>query len=193
MALTGRRPAEIFFTATFSLPRKKLPYPALLFNRRNETAQEFSGLETLNRLPRELNRFTSPPIARPISLSRHSPVCPLEPLLPTLKELYLFGCKLDDLLPEVCANSDDENVLDKVRAHYETLSSDNDAEVKVLFLGNGGVGKTQLCRRLRDLEFDPNIPYEPGPRTISPLIRPARSASQFDYPRTVLVALDSLC
>ena len=32
MALTGRRPAEIFFSATFSLPRKKLPYPALLFD-----------------------------------------------------------------------------------------------------------------------------------------------------------------
>src|SRR5271157_1194098 len=31
MALTGRRPAEIFFSA-FSLPRKKLPYPALIFD-----------------------------------------------------------------------------------------------------------------------------------------------------------------
>ena len=30
MALTGRRPAEIFFSASFSLPREKLPYPALL-------------------------------------------------------------------------------------------------------------------------------------------------------------------
>ena len=32
MALTGRRPAEIFFSASFSLPKKKLPYPALLFD-----------------------------------------------------------------------------------------------------------------------------------------------------------------
>jgi TIR domain-containing protein/telomere resolvase len=32
MALTGRRPAEIFFSASFSLPREKLPYPALLFD-----------------------------------------------------------------------------------------------------------------------------------------------------------------
>jgi hypothetical protein len=29
MALTGRRPAEIFFSASFSLPKKKLPYPRL--------------------------------------------------------------------------------------------------------------------------------------------------------------------
>jgi hypothetical protein len=31
MALTGRRPAEIFFSARFSLPEKKLPFPALIF------------------------------------------------------------------------------------------------------------------------------------------------------------------
>ena len=43
---------------------------------------------------------------------------PLESLLPTLKKLYLYGCKLDDLPPEVCGENWDENVLDKVRAHY---------------------------------------------------------------------------
>jgi hypothetical protein len=31
MALTGRRPAEIFFSASFSLPPKKLPFPAIIF------------------------------------------------------------------------------------------------------------------------------------------------------------------
>jgi hypothetical protein len=32
MALTGRRQAEIFFSAKFSLPRKKLPYHAVIFD-----------------------------------------------------------------------------------------------------------------------------------------------------------------
>ena len=32
MALTGRRPAEIFFSASFSLPKEKLPYPVLIFD-----------------------------------------------------------------------------------------------------------------------------------------------------------------
>ena len=32
MALTGRRPAEIFFSASFSLPPRKLPFPALVFD-----------------------------------------------------------------------------------------------------------------------------------------------------------------
>jgi Leucine-rich repeat (LRR) protein len=81
---------------------------------------------------------------------------PVESLLPTLKELHLYGCKFEDLPSEVCGDRHD--VLDKVLAHYKDLKSGQriDAEVKVLFLGNGGVGKTQLCRRLRDLPFDPN-------------------------------------
>jgi hypothetical protein len=32
MALTGRRPAEIFFSATFSHPKKKLSFTALIFD-----------------------------------------------------------------------------------------------------------------------------------------------------------------
>ena len=32
MTLTGRMSAEIFFSASFSLPREKLPYPAILFD-----------------------------------------------------------------------------------------------------------------------------------------------------------------
>jgi hypothetical protein len=42
-------------------------------------------------------------------------------LLPTLKQLYLFRCELDDLPTEVCGQWKYENVLDKVRAHYEDL------------------------------------------------------------------------
>jgi Telomere resolvase len=39
IALSGRRPAEIFLSATFSLPREKLPYPALLLDGQLETRQ----------------------------------------------------------------------------------------------------------------------------------------------------------
>jgi internalin A len=82
--------------------------------------------------------------------------CPLKPLLPKLQILNLAHCKFDDLPAEVCGKYDWENVVGKVRAHYEDLKSGQriDAEVKVFLLGNGGVGKTQLCRRLRGLEFD---------------------------------------
>jgi internalin A len=49
--------------------------------------------------------------------------------------------------------------LDKIHAHYEDLKSGerHDAEVKVLFLGNGTTGKSQLCRRLRGEPFDPSV------------------------------------
>jgi Leucine-rich repeat (LRR) protein len=43
---------------------------------------------------------------------------PLASLLPTLKELSLFHCKLDDLPPKICGEEYNQNVLDKVRAHY---------------------------------------------------------------------------
>jgi hypothetical protein len=84
MALTGRRPAEIFFSAKFSLPKKKLPYPAVIFDlvARSKPA-----------------RLPTPARAYPI--------------------LCLFGCKLDDLHPEVCGKNWIDNVLDKVRAHYK--------------------------------------------------------------------------
>jgi hypothetical protein len=32
LALTGRRPAEIFLSVSFSLPPEKLPFPALIFD-----------------------------------------------------------------------------------------------------------------------------------------------------------------
>ena len=89
---------------------------------------------------------------------------PLESLLPTLHELGLFSCNFEDLPLEVCGSSYEENVLDKVRAHYADLryGPRQDTALKVFFLGNGGVGKTQLCRRLRKLEFDPSIPTTHG-------------------------------
>ena len=39
MALTGCRPAEIFFSAKFSQPQKKLHYPAVIFDGQFKTRQ----------------------------------------------------------------------------------------------------------------------------------------------------------
>jgi len=89
-----------------------------------------------------------------------SEFAPLELLLPIFQRLYLFGCNLKDVPSEVCAESRHENVLAEVHAHYEDLKAGRrrDAEIKVLFLGNGGTGKTQLCRRLRGEPFDASVP-----------------------------------
>jgi esterase/lipase superfamily enzyme/Leucine-rich repeat (LRR) protein len=51
---------------------------------------------------------------------------PLESLLPTLKELYLFHCKMSDLPPDVLSDDPSrqaENVLNNVRAHYNNIKN----------------------------------------------------------------------
>jgi internalin A len=89
---------------------------------------------------------------------------PLRGLLTTLENLCLHNCHFDDLPHEVCGELYDENVLDKVRAHYEDLGRGavEDSELKLFVLGNGGVGKTQMCRRLRNLLPDFTLPTTHG-------------------------------
>jgi hypothetical protein len=56
MALTGRRPAEIFFSAKFSLPKKKLAWPALIFD---------GQLKTRNAPGTSFEPYPIPVLARP--------------------------------------------------------------------------------------------------------------------------------
>jgi len=89
---------------------------------------------------------------------------PLEPLLPQLHNLELYLCRFDDLPSEICGQEIRQNVIREVRAHFADLRSGQslDAELKIFILGNGGIGKTQLSRRLQDLDFDPEIPTTHG-------------------------------
>jgi len=89
---------------------------------------------------------------------------PLEILLSTLREIYLWDCQFDDLPVEICGDKEYQNVLTAVRAHYEDLRAgqEPDVEIKIFFLGNGGAGKSQLCRRLRGLSYDPSVPTTHG-------------------------------
>jgi hypothetical protein len=79
MALTGRRPAEIFFSASFSLPRKKLPSPALLFDGQLENP------------PSSRHQFRALPHPR---LGRPQETCPGPRPPPIVKELsFPRGCE----------------------------------------------------------------------------------------------------
>jgi internalin A len=88
---------------------------------------------------------------------------PLRPLLKHLEHFLLYGCAMHDLPNELFGESIVENVIDKVRAHYADLERDavDELELKVCILGNGGVGKTQMCRRLAL----PPQPFDPLVRT----------------------------
>ena len=83
----------------------------------------------------------------------------IEPLVATLDRLWLYDSRFLDLPPEVCGNQSNDDVLPQVRAHLADLRAGADAnnEVKVLLLGNGRVGKSQLCLRLRGREFRPDL------------------------------------
>lgn len=89
---------------------------------------------------------------------------PLRPLLANLRTLQLYGSSFTDLPQEVIHEDYGGNSLDHVRAHFADLSQgeQRDAELKLFVLGNGGVGKTQLCRRLRAEPFDPRVPSTHG-------------------------------
>lgn len=88
----------------------------------------------------------------------------LRPLLARLEELWLYGASFTDLPDEVCGEEHDDNVLEQVRAYYSDLDAGavTDAEVKLFVLGNGGVGKTQLGRRLCGDDYDEAVPSTHG-------------------------------
>jgi internalin A len=62
---------------------------------------------------------------------------------------------------EVLSHGIVDNCLPRLRTYLSELALGAEAEaeneVKVIILGNGRVGKTQLCRRFRDQPFDPSI------------------------------------
>lgn len=84
--------------------------------------------------------------------------------LECLKELYLFETAVPGVPREVLSQSLGENCLESLRAHFRDLEAGSDAttDVKLVVLGNGRVGKTQICRRLRDEKYDPTIPSTHG-------------------------------
>jgi internalin A len=74
--------------------------------------------------------------------------------IPTLEELC---CDSVEQVPsEVLSNYDRDNCLPRLRSYLTDLEAGESAEtdVKLILLGNGRVGKTQLCRRLRDEDFE---------------------------------------
>src|SRR5262249_50839512 len=114
-----------------------------------DVLRELTGLRTL-----DLDRCSA--------LKRFAP---LHNLLETLETLRLYQCVFEDLPSELCGASRHENVLDAVRAYYaekNRFGSCPDEEVKVFVLGNGGVGKTELCRRLRGLPYKKGGPSTDG-------------------------------
>lgn len=77
---------------------------------------------------------------------------------PSLEELILYQTEIPGVPAAVLSQSGNDNCLESLRAHVRDLSAGAVPvlDVKLLVLGNGRVGKTQLCRRLRGEDYDPS-------------------------------------
>jgi internalin A len=87
----------------------------------------------------------------------------------SLIELVLHNSRVLGLPMEVLSQSPGENCLDALRAHLKDVAAGAElvTDVKLLVLGNGRSGKTQLCRRLCDLPFQPSWNSTHGIRVTS--------------------------
>ncbi len=77
--------------------------------------------------------------------------------LPGLRTLIIkTQPSLGEIPAEALSQTGEDNCLPRLRAHLADLGADAQPlrDVKVIVLGNGRVGKTQICRRLRDEPFE---------------------------------------
>ncbi len=119
---------------------------------------------------------------RKINLSRNrlNHVLPAFWMLPSLREATLHDASLPGVPVEILSKYDGENCLPRLRAHLADLTGNDVAvgDVKLMILGNGRVGKTQICRRLRGESFDEAVPSTHGIQVSSVPLAP----QAFDAP-----------
>ena len=77
----------------------------------------------------------------------------------SLRDLYLFEAHIPGIPSELLGDDRFDSCLDELRDHVidARTGSEPVGEAKLVVLGNGRVGKTQLCRRLRGLPYDENV------------------------------------
>jgi internalin A len=82
----------------------------------------------------------------------------------SLRELIIHHASIPGIPAEVLSNSFNSNCLEDFRAHLVDAESGSEEvrEAKLLVLGNGRVGKTQICRQLRRLPYDETVPSTHG-------------------------------
>lgn len=77
----------------------------------------------------------------------------------TLRDLILHEVTIPGIPAEVLSADDDSSCLTDLRNHLFDLEhgTEDVSEAKLIVLGNGRVGKTQICWRLRGLPYDETV------------------------------------
>ena len=84
--------------------------------------------------------------------------------LPEFRNFTCHRTRLQGVPTEVLSRHLGDNCLPRLRAHFRDLTEGGieSRDMKLMVLGNGRVGKTQLCRRLRNLRYDDALPSTHG-------------------------------
>jgi internalin A len=82
----------------------------------------------------------------------------------TLREITLHQATIPGIPAEILSPNAYSSCLEDLRHHLTDLEAGTEdvREAKLMVLGNGRVGKTQICRRLRGLPYDETIPSTHG-------------------------------
>ena len=84
--------------------------------------------------------------------------------MPSLRKVILHEAALPGVPKEVLSRRPGDSCLERLRAHFRDLKVGESeiTDFKLMLLGNGRVGKTQICRRLQGQEYDETVPSTHG-------------------------------
>lgn len=87
--------------------------------------------------------------------------------IPSLRKVILYEASLPGVPRELLSQNDRDSCLERLRAHFRDLQGGESkiADFKLMLLGNGRVGKTQICRRLQGEQYDETVPSTHGVKT----------------------------
>ncbi len=84
--------------------------------------------------------------------------------MPSLRQVILYEAALPGVPKEVLSESPSNSCLQRLHCHFKDLKGGESeiTDFKLMLLGNGRVGKTQICRRLQGHAYDETVPSTHG-------------------------------
>ncbi|WP_339746146.1 COR domain-containing protein, partial [uncultured Rubinisphaera sp.] len=73
--------------------------------------------------------------------------------------LILYESRIPGIPPEILSHNNSDNCLPRLKDYFLDLDIENDPipDIKLIVIGNGQIGKTQICRKLCGDDYDDSI------------------------------------